>query len=63
MPIPCASPKSISLLSFIRECTQVSEIRELNQKKKMNSLGFFEFDTFPIVKKNNRSFDGIVTMM
>ena len=37
VPIPCASPKSISLLSFICGCTLVSEIREFNQKKKNNS--------------------------
>ena len=55
------SPKSISPPSFICGCTPVSEIREFNQKKKkkkkkkkMNNLenAFFEFDTFPIVKKN-----------
>ena len=34
MPIPCASPKSISPPSFICGCTPVSEIREFNQKKK-----------------------------
>ena len=71
MPIPCASPKSISPPSFICGCTLVSEIGEFNQKKKMNNSEkgfFFEFDTFPIVKKNpffktNHSFDGIVAMM
>ena len=60
MLIPCASPKSISPPSFIRGCTPVSEIHEFNlkkkkkKKKKMNNSekGFFEFDTFPIVKKN-----------
>ena len=34
MPIPCASPKSISPPSFICGCTPVSEIRKFNQKKK-----------------------------
>ena len=54
MPIPCVSPKSISLQSFIYGFTLVSEIREFNQKKKEKNSekGFFEFDTFPIVKKN-----------
>ena len=33
MPIPCVSPKSISLPSFICGCTPVSEICEFNQKK------------------------------
>ena len=65
------SPKSISPPSFICGCTPVSEIREFNQKKKKKNnseKAFFEFDTFPIVKKNpffktNCSFDGIVIMM
>ena len=47
MPIPCASPNSIS---FICGCTPVSEIREFNLKKKNSENGFFQFDTFPIVK-------------
>ena len=39
-PIPCVSPKSISLPSFLCGCTPVIEIREFNQKKKkkMNNL-------------------------
>ena len=71
IPIPCASPKSISLPSFICGCTPVSEIRKFNQKeeknKKMNNSekGFFEFDTFSIVKKNPffKLIIAIVTMM
>ena len=45
MPIPCASPKSISPPSFICGRTPVSEIREFNQKKKKNNnseKGFFK---------------------
>ena len=34
MPIPCVSPKSISLPSFICGCTPVSEIRKFKQTKK-----------------------------
>ena len=49
MPIPCASPNSISLPGFICACTSVSEIHESNQKKKRNNSehGYFEFDTYP----------------
>ena len=64
MPIPCVSPKSISLQS-IYGFTLVSEIREFNQKKKKeknSEKGFFEFDTFPIVKKNP-FFKPIVALM
>ena len=48
-PIPCVSPKSISLQS---RCTPVSEIREFKRKKNNSEKGFFDFGTFPIVKNN-----------
>ena len=53
MPIPCASPNSMSLPSFICVCALVSKIREFNQrkkKKKVNNLGNRQFNPFPIVK-------------
>ena len=71
MPILCASPNSISLPSFICGRTPVSEICEFNQKKKKmtkrSENGYFEFDTFPIVKTDpfltKCSFDGIITII
>ena len=50
-------PKSISRPSFMCGCTPVSEIREFNQKKKMNNSEKVDL-TLPIFKKNP-----IVTMM
>ena len=60
MPIPCASPNSMSLPSFTCVCAPVSEIREFNQKKKkkkkkkkkMNNSGnrYFQFNPFSIVE-------------
>ena len=75
MPIFCASPNSITSLSFRCWSIPVSEIREFNRKKKkkkkkMNNSksGYFRFDTFPTVQMDpffnqNLVFDGMVTMM
>ena len=38
MSIPCMSPNSIIIPSFICGCTLVSEIREFNQEKKKKML-------------------------
>ena len=74
MPIFCASPNSITSLSFRRWSIPVSEICEFNRKnykkKKMNNSksGYFRFNTFPTVQmdpffKPNLVFDGMVTIM
>ena len=77
MPIFCASPNSITSLSFRCWSIPVSEICEFNRKKKkkkkkkkMNNSksGYFRFDTFATVQmdpflKPNLVFDGMVTMM
>ena len=71
MPIPCASPKFITLPSFICGFTPVSEIREFNQKKKkeekmMNSEKGFFLNLTQSKRTHfltNHTFDGIVTPM
>ena len=55
MPIFCASPNSITSLSFRCWSIPVSEIREFNRKKKKKKMnnsksGYFPFDTFPTVQ-------------
>ena len=59
MPIFCASPNSITSLSFRCWSVPVSEIREFNRKKekkkkkKMNNntkSGYFRFVAFPTVQ-------------
>ena len=64
MPIFCALPNSITSSSFICWSIPVSEIRELNGKKKKKKEKYimedeqfkkwlFRFDTFPTVQMNS----------
>ena len=64
MLIPCASPNSTSLSSFVCVCTLVSEIHEFNQRtsqeRAISSLILFEM--VPIFWLD-LIFDGMETMM
>ena len=47
MPIPCASPNSISLPGFICGCTPVSEFNQKKKKKKNSENALFQFAHCP----------------